>query len=72
MEAALTSETVVSDHSIIWRHNPEDLDLNHKNLSKILSAKLLEVIQVAMNDIYSMFMVYLITLSQLLRLRGVE
>jgi len=28
LEAALSSETVVSYHNTTWRHNLEDLDLN--------------------------------------------
>jgi hypothetical protein len=28
MEAARSSETLVSYHNICWRHNPEDIDLN--------------------------------------------
>jgi hypothetical protein len=29
MEAACTSETLVSHHNITWHHNPEDLDLKY-------------------------------------------
>jgi len=29
MEAARSSEMLVSDHSATWHHNPEDLDLNY-------------------------------------------
>jgi hypothetical protein len=29
MEAALSSETMVSYYNTTWRHNPEDLDLKH-------------------------------------------
>jgi len=29
MEAAWTSEMLVPYHNATWRHNPEDLDLEH-------------------------------------------
>jgi hypothetical protein len=44
MEAARSSETLVSCHNTTWHHNPEKLDMNlhcHENLQSWISGNLI-------------------------------